>query len=273
MATPTCNTSLLLPFDASLLHLPLAELAQRSTEESQKYAQKQPNDSSVILALFYRACENGKDADDAWAALYQQYASLVLSWITRYRGSKLALLKHEEMSVWSLVDAAWEKFARSVSHKIQHFTRLPQLLSYFEHCTHSILADRARTCLSTQYQKQSTALSWEDLKDAPGEPISLEIADLVEQHCFAEHLWAVIDTCLRDDSERLLLHLSFQKQMRPEEIQSDYPTLYATVDDVYRIKRNVIARLSRSTRLMQFLADYDELPLSSYTTERRKVAS
>ncbi len=273
MVTLIRNTSESLPFDASLFLLPLAELAQRSAEESQKYMQQRPNDPTIILALFYRACSGEKDADSAWTALYQQYTPLVLAWITRYRSSALALLVHEEVSVWSLVNAAFAKFAQSISHKIQHFTRLPQLLSYFEHCTHSILADRVRTCLSVQYQRQNGALSWEDLRDAPFEPVSEEVADLVEHQCFAEHFWLVVDGCLRDDTERLLLHLSFQKQMRPEEIHSDYPALYATVDDVYRLKRNIIERLSRSLQLKRFLADYGALPLSFHTTERRKVAS
>jgi len=252
--------------------LPLADLVQQSAEEVRKFTQKRPNDPSVILALFYRACYSQNDADRAWEALYQQYSPLVLSWIARYHGSHLTLLLHEE-AAWSLVNAAWEKFVRSVAHKIQHFTRLPQLLSYFERCTHSILADRVRICLSTQNQRQGVALSWEDLCETTLEPHSEEVGEAVEHQLFAEHLWTVVDDCLHDD-ERILLHLTFEKQMRPLEICHDYPSLYASVDDVYRIKRNATARLSRSPRLKGLLADYDALPrFSPGKKERQNEAS
>jgi len=57
MITLFCNTSFSLPFDPVLLTLSLPELARLSAEEAQKYTQKRPNDSSIILALFYRACD------------------------------------------------------------------------------------------------------------------------------------------------------------------------------------------------------------------------
>lgn len=58
------------PFDTRLLTLPLTELVRLSAEEAQKYTQKRLNDSSIILALFYCACNHEDDAEGAYAAHY-----------------------------------------------------------------------------------------------------------------------------------------------------------------------------------------------------------
>lgn len=294
MVALTRNTSFSFPFDQSLLGLPLAELAQLSAEEGQKYTLFKPNEPSVILALFYRAFARGADADAAWTALYEQFFSLVLRWMCRSRPSTFSLLLQQE-SAPSLVNAAFEKFARSISpEKIQHFTNLAQLLSYFQLCTRGVLADRVQVFLSPKYQELSNALSWEDLRacehrhdalswedfhawehrhDAPRSLRTEDVIALVLDQCFAEHFWTVVNACLHDDRERLLLHLIFQKQMRPKEICGDYPTLYATTSDIDLLKRTILGRLARSPKLRQFLVEYDALPQRLQGKEGYKEAS
>ena len=279
------NTSFSFPFDSSLLELPLAELAQLSAEEGQKYTQFKPNDPTVMLALFYRACSGGKDADAAWTALYEQFFHPVLRWMCRSRPSTFSLLLQQE-SAPSLVNAAFEKFARSLSsEKIQHFTQLPQLLSYFQLCTQGVLADRVQVYLSPKYQELSNALSWEDLRswehrhdalswedlrswehryDAPRELRTEDVIAQVEYQCYAEHFWSVVAACLHDELEVRLLRLTFVEEMRPVEICGAYPADYPTVSEIYRLKRNIFGRLSRSLALKQFLAEYGAFPLYSH---------
>ena len=48
-------------------------------------------------------------------------------------------------------------------------------------------------------------------------------------------------------------HEIYQSQLKPAEIFQRHPHLFASVDDVYRIKRNVLERLRRNANIRAFL--------------------
>ena len=52
----------------------------------------------------------------------------------------------------------------------------------------------------------------------------------------------------------MVAYLSFARELKPSEIFGRHPGLYASVADVYRIKRNLIERLRRSPQVRAFLA-------------------
>ena len=59
------------------------------------------------------------------------------------------------------------------------------------------------------------------------------------------------------EDERVLIYLAYVHGMKPSEISSQHHRLFPTVDDVYRIKRNVLERLRRNRRLqMMFKHQY-----------------
>ena len=51
----------------------------------------------------------------------------------------------------------------------------------------------------------------------------------------------------------MLLYLSAALDLSPRQIHARYPNLYPTVQDVYRMKRNVLDRLRRSQAMRQQL--------------------
>jgi hypothetical protein len=51
----------------------------------------------------------------------------------------------------------------------------------------------------------------------------------------------------------VVAYLSFTRELKPSEIFGRHPRLYASVADVYRIKRNLIERLRRSPDVRAFL--------------------
>ena len=59
---------------------------------------------------------------------------------------------------------------------------------------------------------------------------------------------------LQDAAEEVVAYLSFTRELKPSEIFGRHPRLYASVADVYRIKRNLIERLRRSPQVRAFLA-------------------
>jgi hypothetical protein len=55
------------------------------------------------------------------------------------------------------------------------------------------------------------------------------------------------------EDERLLLYLTYVQDMQPREITALHRQRFPTVDDVYRIKRNVLERLRRNHRIKKLV--------------------
>lgn len=81
------------------------------------------------------------------------------------------------------------------------------------------------------------------------EPSGSDPADDVVAQLSAQRLWTIIQEELNGEDERVLLYLAYVQGMKPGEICAQYRHLFPTVDDVYRIKRNVLERLRRNRRL------------------------
>ena len=81
------------------------------------------------------------------------------------------------------------------------------------------------------------------------EPATDDPADDVVSNISAQGLWQVIQEELNGEDERILIYLAYVQGMKPSEISSQHRKLFPTVEDVYRIKRNVLERLRRNRRL------------------------
>ena len=114
-------------------------------------------------------------------------------------------------------------------------------LKYLKMCVHSVVADEVRTRQARQYE--------ETLESIEQEPASDDPADDVVSNISAQGLWQVILEELNGEDERILIYLAYVQGMKPSEISSRHRRLFPTVDDVYRIKRNVLERLRRNRRL------------------------
>ena len=61
-----------------------------------------------------------------------------------------------------------------------------------------------------------------------------------------QEFWLAVIRMLSSEAERVVVLRSFVLNQRPSEIYAQRPDLFASLDDVYSIKRNVLARLRRS---------------------------
>ena len=66
-------------------------------------------------------------------------------------------------------------------------------------------------------------------------------------------MWEAIARELQNEAEETVVHLSFARDLKPAEIFERHPELFASVEDVYRIRRNVLDRLRRSANVRAFL--------------------
>src|SRR5579884_1313522 len=100
------------------------ELASHCAEETSKFLRQRAFDERFCMELFRRAIIQRDDA--SWAAIYQQYASLVLTWVTQHQNASL-LLNQEGGA--SLVNAAFAKFSQALTpEKMSKFDSLAALL-------------------------------------------------------------------------------------------------------------------------------------------------
>ncbi len=223
--------------EAQVERLSVNELARCCAEETNKFLRQNVSNDRYCLELFRRAIV--KRDEDAWACVYQQYAPLVLTWVTQHQ-SAAALLGQDGSG--PLVNAAFAKFSQALTPaKMQNFDSLAAILKYLKMCVHSVVADEVRARQARQYEETLELIEHEPAADDPADDVVSSIS--------AQSLWQVIQEELSNEDERILIYLAYVQGMKPGEISSQHRRLFPTVDDVYRIKRNVLERLRRNRRL------------------------
>ena len=217
--------------------LSINDLARCCSEETNKFLKQSVSNDRYCLELFRRAIS--KRDEDAWACIYQQYAPLVLTWVNQHQ-SATSLLGQDGCA--PLVNAAFAKFSQAITPvKMGNFDSLAAVLKYLKMCVHSVIADEVRSRQARQYEETLELIDHEPASDDP--------ADDVVSNISAQGLWQVIQEELNGEDERVLIYLAYVQGMKPGEISSQHNQLFPSVEDVYRIKRNVLERLRRNRRL------------------------
>lgn len=229
--------------EASLQTLALSGVAQQCAQQTDRFFQRLQYDPRYCFELFRRALLERNQ--QAYALLYQQYQALVAGWVERH--PSFPALDEE---VQYFVNRAFEKMWRALTpSKFERFPDLKSLLSYLKLCAGSAVMDHARTGRLDM------------IDDEPGD---LQIADTgaevdPEQHTVGrvqqEEFWRLILTRLADERERLVVYGSFVLALKPRELSAKYPQVFADVNEIYRIKQNVLERLRRDAELRQNLAE------------------
>jgi DNA-directed RNA polymerase specialized sigma24 family protein len=214
--------------------LTVAELVQATRGEIQLFLRHQPAANACAFALFRRAIVERDE--QAWTGLYGLYNNLVHSWIAR-RASDLSSETHE-----ALVNEVFAKFYRSLGpEKFERFSDILPLLAYLKLCARSVVAD---------YRRQRQAWQREEsLEYVSQEPVADDFADSVADRLAAQEVWAVVSREVTAREERLIVVMVCAQGMSPRELQQHYPHVFASVEDIYRIKRNIMERLRRNRRL------------------------
>ncbi len=217
--------------------LSINDLARCCSEETNKFLKQSVSNDRYCLELFRRAITSRDD--DAWACIYQQYAPLVLTWVNQHY-SAVPLLGQDGSA--PLVNAAFAKFSQALTPaKMGNFDTLAAVLKYLKMCVHSVIADEVRSRQARQYEETLELIEHEPASDDP--------ADDAVSNISAQGLWQIIQEELNGEDERVLIYLAYIQGMKPGEISRQHSRLFPSVEDVYRIKRNVLERLRRNRRL------------------------
>jgi DNA-directed RNA polymerase specialized sigma24 family protein len=234
------NTTLRREDRAAMRDLPLEAVIQRCRESVGRYEPGQPSPGDEHChELFRRAiCEFDQRA---WEAVFTQYNGLVLANVQRHPWAA-SRADHDY-----LANRAFERFWKAIGpDRFEQFANLAALLAYLKTCVHSAVVNEIRA----NHGRDVMSVSEADEDAGKSE----DIAGLILNEIAARDLWAQVQTELRDEPERVVAHLSFVLDYKPSEIQQQRPDLFPTIKDVYRIKHNIVDRLTNRRRLGKFLA-------------------
>ena len=222
-----------------LHELPLRELARRCREETVRFLRGEPRDDAFCFEIFQRAVVTRDD--EAWEAIVGQYRGIVLAYVGQHTA---AAMLHEPDDYW--VNRAFQRFWSAVGpDRFASFPELPALLKYLKLCVHSVLMDEVRA------RRAGTLTSLDEVPETA--PAESDAERSVIGKVAGQELWEAIARELQNEAEETVVHLSFARDLKPAEIFERHPELFASVEDVYRIKRNVLDRLRRSANVRAFL--------------------
>ena len=195
------------------------------------------------MELFRRALVGREDA--AWQAVYATYTVLVRKWITT-----LGLAAQANVDADDVVNAAFERFWRALSGpKLDQFPSLGALIQYLKMCTRCAAIDYQRA--QAMRAAEVLAADCEDaLRDVAAD-VDVETEALVTSS--ESDLWATLRTVLQDPIDMLVVRLSFIDGLTPRQIHVLHTATFASIGDVYRIKRNVLDRLRRHSALQAYV--------------------
>ncbi len=213
----------------------IEELVQRCAIESERFYRGQSHDSRYSYELFRRALVDRDEV--AWNYLFQQYSSLVESWIRR----SSAFTNSGESSEYFVV-GAFTKFWRAITpERFASFPNLAALLQYLQLCASSVVIDTVRAQSWAEMMPEERI----DASHAPRTSPDEEAMQRVDRQEF----WRFIDSQLHSERERVVVFGSFVLGLTPRAIFERYAALFDSIHDVYNIKRNVLSRLSRNNHL------------------------
>lgn len=217
--------------------LTLDTLARRCAAENECFRRGQPSDPRYAYELFRRALVERND--DAWALLYDLYRSLVEHWVRK----NTAFDASGEPSD-ALVGEAFARFWQALPP--ERFTQFPSpaaLLHYLQLCTGCVVIDSARAAA------RLVSIELAPVEDTQQRALDEEVIGQMRR----QELWHLVDRRLNGEAERVVIVDSFVYGLKPAAIYARRPDLFASIKEVYLVKRNVIERLGRDQGLRALL--------------------
>jgi len=218
--------------------VPTDLLSKRCSEEVARYRRGEACDDSFSFELFRRAVVARDEV--AWQSLHGIFNEQVHSWC------RLATLGRST-DAEELVCVTWEKFWLNFTPaKLAAASGGPGVLRYLKMCARSAAIDAARS------RAPAFSLDESPVEEADRKPVLSEAHAEREAHaCF----WAIVNDTLRDDRERVLAYLMYERGLRSCEVQAKRPDLFPSASEVYRVTRNLLDRLKRNRALLAWFED------------------
>jgi hypothetical protein len=153
----------------------------------------------------------------------------------------------EELEEFVLV--AFEKMWKALTpKKFEDFSELKALLGYLRMCVHSAVVDSART-------KERDVLLERTLGDSDPWNEDPNRGKRSDMRLEREEFWRWLSDRLKNEKEQRIVYGTFILALKPRELYAQYQDTFSSIEDVRRVKENVIARLRRDKELRAMLGD------------------
>jgi hypothetical protein len=208
-----------------------AELATRCLRELGSYRRGEQCDETYGLELLSRAIVQGDQ--DAWAAILQCLGELVRGWLRSHPGREAACRWEGEENYVAL---AFERFWQATTRQQVAFKTFAGALAYLRASLNGAMLDTLRAYSRPQEVPLPMPGAW-------GEPH-------VEDQTDSGELWEILQTMLPNERERRLAYLLYHCGLKPREIVRLCSQEWSDVQEIYRLRRNIVERvLSNADRL------------------------
>jgi hypothetical protein len=231
-----------MPSAVDLGLLELEELRHLCAGETEHFFRRLDHDSRYCFELFRRAIV-ARD-QGAWECIYSQYLPLVRGWIHRH--SLSASLQEEPQF---LANRVFERMWAGVPpQKFANFPELRSILRYLQMCVNAVLVDAMRS-------REQANLLEEDASSVlqPKGSDRRPLEDTVLRKTQAERLWALLEARCKDEKDRCVLRGMFVNALKARELYDANRVLFQDVQEIYRVKENLLARLQRDQELAAYL--------------------
>lgn len=213
--------------ERQLRNMSIPALAARCRREINSYRRGETQDIPSCLELFHRAMTQHDGV--ALDVLRQCFSELIRDWIRRHPQKEIACrLESEEYYAAQALELFWQ----AVTHRqMLECATLSTVLAYLQASVNGVILDALRTF------SQSSKVAF--LETEAGEPV-------VESNENRTTLWENIQSMLPDERERRVAYLLFHCGLQPGEIVRCDPREFSDVQEVARLRHNIMIRLVRS---------------------------
>lgn len=220
----------------ALQNMQLARLADECDRESRRFFKREPYDPDYCYEIFRRAILQADE--QAWHAIYEQYASLVTSWVYKHAAFHTSAEQAEYF-----VNRAFERMWLAITpEKFHQYPDLKALLKYLQMCVFSAIIDQARKSSLVELELEA----YEHFNPGTNRSdMEKHVLDSLQRR----KLWEEIEKRFNSQEERIVLYASFALGQKARQILASHPDSFANVEEIYLIKQNVMARLRRDTGL------------------------
>lgn len=193
----------------------------------------------TIEELLHQALVQG--SQDAWAELQQCLGETVRRWLHTHP-SKEAACRWESEEHY--VGLAFERFRQAAIEGQVAFETQPSALIYLRASLNGTILDTLRS-----YSRPRAVLV--PLPGAPSRPY-------VEDRNTSLELWEILQRALPSEREQQLAYLLYHCGLGPREIVQFCPQEWNDVQEIYRLRRNILERLLRQTDQLRSLFKLQE---------------
>ena len=208
------------------MSLPL--LAAQCLRELDHYRRGEPYTEAYGLELLRRATI--QDNQEAWAWVQHCFGGMVRGWLRHHPKREVAYrLESEENYVAQVFERFWQ--ATAFNQRVE-FSTLAAALQYLRSSLNGAILDMLRAYVRPR----------EVSLPGPGEPGEPLVEDSIDDN----EVWESLHMILTNPREQRLAYLLFHCGLKPREIIRFCPQEWSDVQEIYRLRRNIMERLLRN---------------------------